>query len=497
MPSEEELFALRLEKRERLLAQGDPYPAKIERTHEAAAAVELFKQAETDGAGEGDVEAGPVSVVGRLTAQRVMGKAAFLDLTDGSGRIQLHLRRDVLGEAFEGLSLVDLGDFLAASGKLFRTRSGEVTVAVSEWRVITKTLRPMPEKWHGVADTEIRYRQRYLDLMSNERSREIARACSRVVSSVRHFFEDRGFMEVVTPVLQAEAGGAAARPFVTHHNTLNRELHLRIALELYLKRLLIGGFDKVFEIGRVFRNEGISTRHNPEFLMLESYEAYATYRDVAAMVEELYRHVAQEVVGTLHIEHGEHTLDLESPFATTTFREALMQYGGVDYTQHRDLASLRAVAAEKHVAVDENASWNTVLDRLWSVLAEPHLIQPTFVFDYPAELSPLAKRKVGEPGVVERFELFALGFELANAYSELNDPVEQRERLREQAQMAAGGDDEVELADEDFLLALEHGMPPAGGLGMGLERFMMLLTGEQSIREVILFPALRDRQDGS
>ncbi|MEE8337042.1 MAG: lysine--tRNA ligase [Dehalococcoidia bacterium] len=491
MPSEEELFALRVEKRERLLRQGDPYPASIERTHEAAAAVALLEEAETGGGGE---ETEPVSVAGRLTAQRLMGKAAFLDLTDGSGRIQLHLRRDVLGEAFELLDLVDLGDFIAASGKVFRTRTGEATVAVERWQVITKALRPMPEKWHGVTDTETRYRQRYLDLMANERSREIARISSRIVSSVRRFFEDRGFMEVVTPVLQAEAGGAAARPFVTHHNTLDRDLHLRIALELYLKRLLVGGLDKVFEIGRVFRNEGISTKHNPEFLMLESYEAYADYQDVAAMVEALYRHVAQDVIGTTQVEHGEHTIDLESPFARTTFREALLEHGGFDYTEHRDEASLRAVAAEHHVAIEEAASWGTVLDRLWSTLAEPHLIQPTFVFDYPMEISPLAKRKVDEPGAVERFELFALGFELANAYSELNDPVEQRERLLQQTELAAAGDEEIELADEEFLLALEHGMPPAGGLGMGLERMMMLLTGERSIREVILFPALRERQ---
>jgi lysyl-tRNA synthetase class 2 len=463
MPSEEELFALRIEKRERLLRQGDPYPASIERSHEAAEAVALLETAEAGGA----AETGAVAVAGRLTAQRVMGKAAFLDLTDGSGRIQLHLQRDVLGEAFEQLDLVDLGDFIAANGKVFRTRTGEATVAVAEWQVITKALRPMPEKWHGVTDTETRYRQRYLDLMANERSREVARISSRVVSSVRRFFEGRGFMEVVTPVLQAEAGGAAARPFVTHHNALDRDFNLRIALELHLKRLLVGGLDRVFEIGRVFRNEGVSTRHNPEFLMLESYEAYADYRDVAAMVEELYRHVAQEV---------------------------LLEHGGFDYTEHRDEASLRAVAAERNISIKEPASWITVLDLLWSTLAEPHLIQPTFVFDYPVEISPLAKRKVDEAETVERFELFALGFELANAYSELNDPVEQRERLQEQARLAAGGDDEIELADEEFLLALEHGMPPAGGLGMGLERMMMLLTGEQSIREVILFPALRDRQ---
>ena len=490
MPSEEELFAQRLQKRDQLLTRGDPYPATVGRTHDAAAATALFEEAEAAGA----AEAGPVTVAGRVTAQRVMGQAAFLDLRDGSGRIQLHLQRDALGEGFELLSLVDLGDFIAASGKLFRTRTGEVTVAVQDWRVIAKALRPMPEKWHGVTDVETRYRQRYLDLMANERSREIARVSSRVVSSVRRFFEQRGFMEVITPVLQAEAGGAAARPFVTHHHALSRDLYLRIALELYLKRLLVGGFEKVFEIGRVFRNEGLSTRNNPEFLMLESYEAYADYRDVARMVEELYRHVAQDVLGTLRIEHGEQTLDLGPPFARTTFREALLE-SGVDYREHRDVDSLRAVAREHDVPFEQSASWGTLLDRLWSTLAEPRLIQPTFVFDYPVELSPLAKRKAGEPDVVERFELFALGFELANAYSELNDPVEQRERLREQAAKAAAGDEEVELADEEFLLALEHGMPPAGGLGMGLERLMMLLTGEQSIREVILFPALRQRHD--
>ncbi len=492
MPSEEELFAQRLRKREQLIKAADPYPAAVRRTHDAAGAVTLFEQAERDGASESDQA---VTVTGRVTAQRVMGRAAFLDLRDGSGRLQLHLQRDVLGERFEGLSLLDLGDFVEATGKLFRTRTGEVTVAVSAWRVIAKSLRPMPEKFHGLTDVETRYRQRYLDLMTNERSRELARTSSRVVAAVRRFFEQRDFMEVVTPVLQPEAGGTAARPFVTHHNALGRDLYLRIALELHLKRLLVGGFDRVFEIGRVFRNEGLSTRHNPEFLMLESYEAYADYRDVARMVEELLRAVAQEVLGTLQLSHDEHAIDLTAPFVSTTYREALREHAGFDYLEHREVDALRAVAAERGVAVDEGASWDALLDNLWSALVEPHLIQPTFVFDYPVEISPLAKGKPDDPRVVERFEFFALGYELANAYSELNDPVEQRERMRAQAAKAAAGDEEIELADEDFLVALEHGMPPAGGLGMGLERLMMLLTGERSIREVILFPTLRDRQD--
>ena len=492
MPSEEELLAQRLDKRERLIAGGDPYPATVARTHDAAAAVALFEREERDGAEE---TAQAVTVAGRVTAQRLMGKVAFLDLRDGSGRIQLHLRRDLLGERFDALSLVDLGDFLEAGGKVFRTRTGEVTVAVTSWRTIAKALRPMPEKWHGVTDVETRYRQRYLDLMANERSREIARAASRVVAAVRRFFEQRDFMEVATPVLQQSAGGAAARPFVTHHNALDRDLYLRISLELHLKRLLIGGFDRVFEIGRVFRNEGVSHRHNPEFTLLESYEAYTDYRDVARMVEELLRSVAEEVAGTLQLQYGEHSLDLAAPFATTTFREALLAHGDFDWLEMRDAAALRALAAERGVAVEQHASWDGALDALWSALVEPKLVQPTFVFDYPVEISPLAKRRRDDPRVAERFELFVGGHELANAYSELNDPVEQRERMRAQAAKAAAGDEAVELADEEFLLALEHGMPPAGGLGVGLERLIQLVTGEHSIREVILFPALRERRE--
>ncbi|MSQ42198.1 MAG: lysine--tRNA ligase [Dehalococcoidia bacterium] len=498
MPSAAELYAQRLRKREQLLAQGEAYPARALRSHDAAAAVALLEAAERPGASESqpNAEAPAVTVAGRVTAQRMMGRAAFLDLRDGSGRVQLHLKRDELGEAFDRLALVDLGDFLEASGTLFRTRSGEPTVAVRGWRMLAKTLRPLPEKWHGVGDVETRYRQRYLDLVANERSREIARTASRVVSAVRRFFEARDFMEVQTPVLQEHAGGAAARPFVTHHHALDRNLYLRIALELHLKRVLIGGFDRVFEIGRVFRNEGISTRHNPEFLLLESYEAYVDYQHVARMVEELVRSVTLEVTGTLRLGHGERALDIESPFRHTTYRQALLEHAGIDYRDFPGLEALRAVAVERGVPVAAGASWDRVLDQLWSTFVEPKLLQPTFVFDYPLAISPLAKQRPDDSLVAERFELFAMGYELANAYSELNDPVEQRRRLLEQTAKATAGDDEVELADEDFLLALEHGMPPAGGLGMGLERLIQLITGEHSIREVILFPALRERAGG-
>ena len=487
MPSERELFDQRLSKRAQLLESSDPYPARVERTHTAAEAVQAFLDA-----GEVDEQVA-VTVVGRVTAQRVMGKAAFLDLRDQSGRIQLHFRRDRLDD-FDRIDLVDLGDFLEVSGTLFRTRTGEVTVAVAKWRIITKALRPLPDKFHGLTDTEARYRQRYLDLIANDRSREVAFTRSRVVSAIRRFFLDRGFLEVETPVLQDNAGGAAARPFLTHHNALDRDLAMRISLELHLKRLLVGGFEKVFEIDRVFRNEGISYRHNPEFTLLESYEAYADYEDVARMVEDLLGAVAREVLGGTDLTHGEHTVSLQAPFARTTYHRALLDHTGIDFYQYRSVEALAEVARERGVHTEAGASWGTVLDALMSEFVEPKLIQPTFIFDYPTEISPLAKRKVDDPSVVERFELFALGYEIANAYSELNDPVDQRERMMEQASKKAEGDEEAEIADEDFLVAIEHGMPPAGGLGIGVDRVVQLMTGEHSLREVILFPTMRERQ---
>ena len=489
MPSEQELVELRREKREALLASGDPYPATIARTHEIAKARALFERNEGEGLEE---TRRALTIAGRVIAIRDMGRAAFVDVRDGSGSVQLHLRRNVLGEEFALLPLVDLGDFVEARGRLFRTRHGEITVAVRSWRVIAKALRPPPEKWHGLSDVETRYRQRELDLIANERSREIARTRARVVAAVRRFFEGRGFMEVETPVLQERAGGAAARPFATHHNALDRQLALRIALELHLKRLMIGGFDKVYEIGRVFRNEGISHRHNPEFTLLESYEAYADYHDVARMVEDLIRTVVGDVTGTLEVAHGEQVVDLGAPWVRTTYREALLEHTGIDYLAHPEPAQMRTLARDRGVAVNAGTSWGTALDGLMSAYVEPKLVQPTFIFDYPAELSPLAKRKRDDPRLVERFELFALGYELANAYSEQNDPVEQRRRLEEQAAMASEGDEEVEVADEAFVRALEYGMPPAGGLGIGIERLVMLVTGEHSIREVILFPTMRE-----
>ena len=444
MPSEQELVDLRREKRETLLASGDPYPATVSRTHEIAKARALFERNEREGL---EQTRRAVTVAGRVVAVRDMGRAAFVDVRDGSGSVQLHLRRNVLGDDFALLPLVDLGDFVEARGRLFRTRSDEITVAVRSWRIIGKALRPLPEKWHGLSDVETRYRQRELDLIANERSREIARTRAAVVSSVRRFFEGRGFMEVETPVLQDRAGGAAARPFSTHHNALDRELALRIALELHLKRLMIGGFDKVYEIGRVFRNEGISHRHNPEFTLLESYEAYADYHDVARMVEDLVRTVVRDVTGSLEVPHGEQVVDLGGVWRRTTYRDALLEHTGIDYLSHPEPEQMRTLARDRGVAVDEGTSWGTAIDGLMAAYVEPHLVQPTFIFDYPAELSPLAKRKRDDPRLVERFELFALGYEVANAYSEQNDPVEQRRRLQEQTAMASEGDEEVEVAD--------------------------------------------------
>ena len=486
---EQEIIEQRKAKLARLRQRGiDPYPARFRRSHTAQEAVALLEES------KGSVPA-TVTVAGRVIAMREMGKATFIDLRDGSGRIQTYHKQDVLGEeAYEGLKEIDLGDFLGVSGTLFRTRTSEITVQVQSYTLLAKALRPPPEKWHGLQDVEIRYRQRYLDLMANAPVRDIFRTRSRVIAALRRFLDGRGFIEVETPVLQAEAGGAAARPFVTYHNALDRQLYLRIALELHLKRLIVGGYDKVYEIGRVFRNEGVSTKYNPEFTMLESYEAYADYNDVMAMVEEMVALAAQEALGSLRLPYGDGEIDLTPPWPRLSLRDAIRQHTGVDFEEHAETDSMREAVASLGLPVDEQWGRGKLIDELLGSLVEPNLIQPTFLIDYPLELSPLAKAKPDNPRLVERFELFMAGREVANAYTELNDPQEQRERLLAQARLRAQGDEEVELADEDFLLALEHGMPPTGGLGLGVDRLVMALTGQQSIREVILFPALRERQ---
>ena len=484
---EEEIMALRTAKLERLRSRGiDPYPARFHPSHTTQQAIDLL---------EGRDECpDPVTLAGRITAMRHMGKATFVDLRDGSGRIQTYLKEDVLGpQAYETLRDLDLGDFLGVRGPLFHTKTGEPTVQVEQLAVLAKALRAPPEKWHGLQDVEVRYRQRYLDLVANPEIRDAFVARSRIIGAVRRFLDERGFLEVETPVLQPAAGGAAARPFVTYHNALDRQLYLRIALELYLKRLVIGGYDRVYEIGRIFRNEGVSAKYNPEFTMLESYQAYADYNDVMNMVEEMVATVAREALGATTVASGDTEIDFAPPWPRITLRDAIKQYTDIDFEEHPDVESLQETVASCGVAVDEKWGRGKLIDELLSAKVEPNLIQPTFLLDYPLELSPLAKRKPDNPRLVERFELFIAGREVGNAYSELNDPLEQRERMLRQARLRAAGDEEVELADEDFLVALEHGMPPCGGLGIGIDRLVMALTGQPSIREVILFPHLRER----
>jgi len=487
----EEIAGQRLSKLDRLRSRSiDPYPNRCRRTHTTQEAAHLFQQHE--GA---ETPVPEVSVAGRIVAQRAMGKATFLDIRDGSGKIQAYCRRDTLGdEKYELLHDLDIGDFAGVSGGLFRTRSGEITVDASDIAVLAKSLQPLPEKWHGLTDVEKRYRQRYLDLISNEEARRIFALRSRVIAAVRRFLDGRGFVEVETPVLLPVAAGAMARPFATQHHALNQSLYLRIALELYLKRLIIGGMDKVYEIGRIFRNEGISVKHNPEFTMLESYEAYADYTSVMEMVEELVHHVALEVLGGEEVRLGDDVISFARPWRRVTLREELREASGVDFLdeRYRDLAALREEFDRLGVPLEERASWGRLVDRLFSVFVEPHLVQPTFVLDYPVEMSPLAKTKPDDPRLVERFECFIGGIEIANAFTELNDPLEQRRRFEEQERLRSMmGDEEVERLDEDFLTALEHGMPPAGGLGIGIDRLVMALAGQRSIREVILFPQHR------
>jgi lysyl-tRNA synthetase class 2 len=449
----------------------------------------------------GDLAAGEETedsfrLAGRLSARRGHGKAAFLDLVDRSGRIQLHARKDVLHDAYEGLIDLDLGDLIGVEGAPFRTRRGELSVRVDRWELLAKALRPPPDKFHGLTDVETRYRRRELDLLANEETRELFMMRSRLVAAVRRFLDDRGFLEVETPVLQPLYGGALARPFTTHHNALGRDFYLRIATELYLKRLIVGGLERVYELGKDFRNEGISHKHNPEFTMLETYEAWADYEDVAVMTEQLVAHAAEQTVGGTTVEREGETIDLSPPWRRVTLREAIVEQTGVDIEEQTDrdslLAEMRGRGMELHP--EPGTGWGKLVDELLSKHVEPKLIQPTFVLDYPVELSPFAKSHRSKPGLVERFEGFIGGIEVANAFSELNDPDEQRRRFTEQQRLAAGGDEETQPFDEDYVHALEHGMPPTGGLGLGIDRLLMLLSGRHSIREVVLFPALRERE---
>jgi lysyl-tRNA synthetase class 2 len=438
-----------------------------------------------------------VSLAGRLVTLRDHGKTTFADLRDRTGQIQIYLREDRLGqEAYRLLKWTDIGDFLGVTGRLFRTRTGELTVGVDGFRLLTKSLRPLPEKWHGLVDVETRHRQRYLDLVANPEVAMVFHRRSQLIREIRQFFDRRGFLEVETPMMQGVAGGAAARPFVTHHNALGMDVYLRIAPELYLKRLLVGGLDRVYEINRNFRNEGVDTRHNPEFTMLEFYQAYADYRDLMALTEELLPHLCRVLVGGEELSYQGVRINLSLPWPRLRAMEALTKVGGVREEDLQDAEKLRAVAQHRGVPVQPGWGWGKLVDELMAHLVEPHLIQPTFLLDFPLELSPLAKQKANDPRLAERFELFVGGLELANAYTELNDPQEQRRRFEEQLRARERGDEEAHRMDEDFVRALEYGMPPAAGEGIGVDRLAMLFTDSPSIRDVILFPQLRPKEGG-
>jgi lysyl-tRNA synthetase class 2 len=423
-----------------------------------------------------------------------MGKISFVDLCDGSGKIQLMMDKQSLDEDNkELLKDLDIGDIILVNGTLFRTSSGEPSVKTVSITLLAKSLQTLPEKWHGLSDVDIRYRQRYLDLIANTDIRQTFKVRSQIIAAIRQFFNQRGFLEVETPILQSSAGGALARPFITHHHALDQDFYLRIATELHLKRLIIGGFDKVYELGRIFRNEGIDTKHNPEFTSLESYEAYADYNDVMKMVEEMVSWVSQQILGTTKVKFGEDTIDFTPPWRRLSLQQATKEYSGIDFAEFPDADSLRTRMLDLKTDVDPQKDRGRLIDELISTFVEPNLMQPTFLFDYPVDMSPLAKVTQDDDSLVERFEAFAGKMEIANAFTELNDPIEQRERFEKQL---AGRDSENEeewAIDEDFLLAMEYGMPPTGGLGVGIDRLVMLLTNKQSIREVIFFPQLREK----
>lgn len=471
---------------QRLRERGiEPYPPRTTRTHTTAEARELFEL--------GD-DPGVVTLVGRMTANRWTGKITFADIRDGTGRIQLFLRQDNLGEETykNFLKDFDLGDFVQATGTLFKTKTGETTVQVAEIVMLAKAVAPMPEKYHGLTDKETRYRQRYLDLMTNEDVRAVFRARQRVVTAMRAYLDRNGFIEVETPVLQPLYGGALAKPFVTHHNELDRSLYLRIADELYLKRLLVGMYERVYEISKDFRNEGVDATHLPEFTMMECYQAFGDLSDMMKVVEDIFVECATAACGTLQITYGEYAVDLTPPFARVAMRDAILEKTGIDIYADDTFDALRARIEEKNLRVEPQMNWGKQVEKLFGAYVEPTLIAPTFVIDFPTEISPFAKKKPGDPRVTERFEIYVAGAEYGNAFTELNDPADQWQRFVEQQGNRARGDAEAQQMDDDYVQALKHGLPPTGGLGMGIDRLTMLLTNQHSIRDVVLYPQLRN-----
>ncbi len=479
-----EQIKIRREKLAQLQAEGkDPFAVtKCDVTHHSEDIKKDFDALEnTD-----------VAIAGRLMSKRIMGKASFCNIQDRDGTIQSYVSRNDIGDdAYAAFKKFDIGDLVSIKGFVFKTKTGEVSVHAKEVVLLSKSLQVLPEKFHGLKDQELRYRQRYMDLIVNPEVRDTFIKRSKIITEIRRFLDSKGFLEVETPVLQTIPGGASARPFITHHNTLDIDMYCRIALELPLKRLIVGGFERVYEIGRVFRNEGISVRHNPEFTLMELYQAYTDYNGMMDITEEMFRTVAQNVLGTTKISYGGHDLDLGKPFARKTMTEAVKEFSGVDFDQIADTEEAKKIAKEHHVEFEERHVKGDILNLFFEEFVEKNIVDPTFIMDYPVEISPLTKRKPDKPEFTERFELFIVGREYGNAYTELNDPIDQRHRFEYQEYLREAGDDEANMIDEDFLTALEYGMPPTGGLGVGIDRFVMLLTESVSIRDVILFPTMK------
>ena len=487
-----EQFQVRKEKLDLLRSKGlDPFGKRFERSHLVSDIVEKYGEFENEDLEGKDIA---VTIAGRIMTKRGKGKAGFAHIQDLSGQIQIYVRQDAIGpEQYEVFNIVDLGDIVGITGHVFRTKVGELSVKVEKFELLSKALRPLPDKFHGLKDVEQRYRQRYLDLIMNDESKQTFIARSKIIRSMRNYLDSHGYLEVETPMLHSIPGGAAARPFITHHNALDADLYIRIAIELHLKRLIVGGLEKVYEIGRVFRNEGVSTRHNPEFTMIELYEAYADYKDIMALTENLVAHIAQEILGTTKIQYGEYEVDLTPQWKRLHMVDAIKEYTGADFWKEMSIEEARTLAKEHGIEIKEHMDFGHIVNEFFEQRVEEKLIQPTFIYGHPVEISPLAKKNAEDPRFTDRFELFIVAREHANAFTELNDPIDQRERFEAQLKEREHGNDEAHVMDDDFIEALEYGLPPTGGLGIGIDRLVMLLTNSPSIRDVLLFPLMRQR----